>query len=216
MLPRKLRMWPRRHARLSPRARNDAESGAGAAGTARAKPVDMNASPTTFNSPRFRMNVILWSRPYPIRTLQRELARSADDDANLYLVVRRRGTRDTVVYVGMTYDQTVSKRFVRHDVLQRLYLDGVDDDVFVVTGRLATRRTRDEVAAVEALLIYRLDPKYNRQGRNEYQANSLVVVNVNAGKVVRETYAGSSAASNRFRFWGGMKKARQAARRAAA
>lgn len=167
----------------------------------------MNAPQTSFHSVRYRTNVITWSDLYELDHLQRDLAGTEDDEADLYALVEVRGSSYRVIYVGIAYDQTVTKRFRNHHIIQELYFRRRHAEVLLMTGQLRKRRSRAETAEVEALLIHRAQPLLNKRGRKSNPGGNLVVVNRDAEGILRERYAGSRGAMNRWRFYGGAKRA---------
>ena len=121
--------------------------------------------------------VIQWRGPY---RLDRFFEYAQANHKGLYMVSRVFGGRESLRYIGMTWDQTVSKRLEQHPWLweERGEVRVRVSEIEVEPGK---RLTKKRLMDIERLLIFFNKPARNTQHYDRYNVRRRIILR-NAGR----------------------------------
>jgi hypothetical protein len=141
---------------------------------------------------------IQWEGPFGLNEVIQKMIDGGEDpdwdgeDYGLYQIYGRHilHGKDTLLYIGITTEQTFSRRFIEHKTW--LVEDQDEGDVRIYLGRIYdpqkhTKKDKwksweKDVKLAEKILIYKYSPNYNSEGLtsepNLYPHNSVRLVHV--------------------------------------
>jgi len=131
---------------------------------------------------------ILWSGPYSIDSAIERLR--AYEDFGIYMVTRKWGQSETLVYIGLSYWSDFAERIQCHRREWLYDLRGIR----VRIGRIRLGRGRihslERMRDVECLLIYVHQPIENVQCKSTYNGRELEIINLGRrGRLKRQIYS---------------------------
>jgi len=124
---------------------------------------------------RQRKTEITWSYPRTLESaLNSEICLSG---WGIYYISRKFGDKETLLYVGLTFDQTFIKRIAQH---RKNWLHLYRGAIYIRFGEFTKPQSisKDLVEDVESCLIYELDPKHNICKKSYYSySNEYIITN---------------------------------------
>lgn len=125
---------------------------------------------------RQRKTEIYWSYPKTLESvLDSEICLNG---WGLYYISRKFGGNETLLYIGLTFDQTYIKRIAQH---RKNWLHQYRGEIYIRFGEFTKPQqiAKDLVVDVESCLIYELEPRYNTCKKSSYSFSNEYVITSN-------------------------------------
>ena len=101
------------------------------------------------------------------------------EDFGIYMITRKWGDSEKILYIGLVYWRSFAERIAEHD---RDLLWNVRGKINVRVGRIrlggGSKHSYERMEDVENLLIYMYQPEFNYKGRGWYYGREIKIINL--------------------------------------
>ena len=125
---------------------------------------------------RQRKTEIHWSYPKKLESaLDSEICLTG---WGLYYISRKFGEKETLLYIGLTFNQTYIKRIAQH---RKNWVHQYRGEIYIRFGEFTKPLSieKDLVVDVESCLIYELEPKHNICKKSSYRYSNEYIITSN-------------------------------------